>query len=321
MTSPQQNSLPPARRLTVAIVARHADEHLAATLESVAGLADEILILDAGANRGVSALAERFGAVVFSGAWTDDFSAAYNHLAGQATGHWVLWLEPGERLAAEDCEPLRLFLRQPANFDKAYTLLVIAPAAPGQISREQVAQIRLAPNRSSTRHVGRARPSMRASLEAANIPIEMLPWRIIRGESDSAQAEIERARRELRLIDLEISDVGARRICSWRGPKPWLAWAITAPWPCLPRRVTRPSAVRPLSAKPTMACLPRWATTPRPARRSPKSASKRSPFFRSTPNCSAPWAVICNRKTGSIWPNRRAPPHFNMDASILWRGM
>src|SRR5262249_39350665 len=41
---------------------------------------------------------EELGAKVFAFAWDDDFSAGRNFTIGQATGDWILWMNPDEEV-------------------------------------------------------------------------------------------------------------------------------------------------------------------------------------------------------------------------------
>ena len=51
------------------------------------------------AARKTAEIARSAGARVLSVPWRHDFAAARNHLLARLTGHWILWLEPGERVA------------------------------------------------------------------------------------------------------------------------------------------------------------------------------------------------------------------------------
>src|SRR5687767_14785218 len=86
------------RRLSIAIVTRDAADELAETLESVRGIADEIIVADTSAGDETRDVAKSFDARVYTAAWHEDFSALRNYTAQFCAGDFILWLDAGERL-------------------------------------------------------------------------------------------------------------------------------------------------------------------------------------------------------------------------------
>src|SRR5579884_4106366 len=84
--------------LSVCLVTRNEEQNLPRVLRSVAGLADEVVVADTGSTDRTAAVATELGARVHEFAWDDDFAAARNFALDQATGDWVLWLNPDEEL-------------------------------------------------------------------------------------------------------------------------------------------------------------------------------------------------------------------------------
>ena len=196
-------------RLSVVILARNAQDHLSPTLESIESLADEIVLVDTGSNDRTGEIGRQFGAKVIERPWIDDFGKMRTNARSHATGEWILWLDAGERLTREGAASLRAFLDTEADRAKAYMLLVVVPPAPGAIAGEQVGRIRLVPNRADLRFEGRVREQIRPSIETAGLTIEGLPWRILRGTREhDPQVKIERAQRDLKLVEQEIQDYG-----------------------------------------------------------------------------------------------------------------
>jgi tetratricopeptide (TPR) repeat protein len=170
----------PGQHLSVAIVARNDEAVLAETIESVRELADEIVVLDAGSADGTAELAASLGARVVTPVWQHDWSAARNHLLARLTGHWVLWLDPGERVDAESAAELRRFVDREANRNLGYQILVeLPPASPGA-SPEEAAMLRLVPNRPQVRFSGRVRESVLPALASAGMKLARAPGRIHR---------------------------------------------------------------------------------------------------------------------------------------------
>jgi len=201
--------LPQEPRLTVALVVRDAEDLLSLTLDSVRFIADEILVVDTGSTDRTRAIAVEAQAKVMSLLWNDDFSAPRNLAMAHATGDWILWLDAGETLSADAAQGIKLFLREQANNQTAYMLMVsVAPEYPAG-SREQVGRIRLIPNFHALRFEGRIRERIHESLTANNLQLATLPWAIERSAHEHDQlVRSRKARRDLRLAELEMKNVG-----------------------------------------------------------------------------------------------------------------
>jgi tetratricopeptide (TPR) repeat protein len=195
--------------LSVAIIVRNAEQALAETLESIAGLADEIVIVDTGSTDDTLQVAAATKARVFSQPWQDDFSAARNFAASQCTNPWILWLDAGERLSASAAAGLKQFVAQDAAAGTAYMLVIRLPVQGGEIAAEQIGQIRLVPNDPRIQFTGRVRETLIPALNAARIQVEGLPFRIERGrrEHDSSLKQ-RRAKRNIQLAELEMREGG-----------------------------------------------------------------------------------------------------------------
>ena len=83
-------------RLSLAMIVRDAAEPLADTLESMQGVADEIVIVDTGSTDDTREIARRYGAKVVDFRWVDSFAAARTESLRHATGDWILWLDADE---------------------------------------------------------------------------------------------------------------------------------------------------------------------------------------------------------------------------------
>ena len=85
-------------RLSVCMIVRNEESRLAAAIESVRAVADEIIVTDTGSTDNTIDLARSLGARVETFAWCDDFAAARNACAVHARGEWILWLDADEKL-------------------------------------------------------------------------------------------------------------------------------------------------------------------------------------------------------------------------------
>lgn len=84
--------------LAVCIIARNEAHTLPRCLDSIAGIASQVVVVDTGSDDDTIAIAEHFGAEVYRFAWQDDFAAARNESLRHARQPWVLVLDADERL-------------------------------------------------------------------------------------------------------------------------------------------------------------------------------------------------------------------------------
>jgi glycosyltransferase involved in cell wall biosynthesis len=70
---------------------------LSGCLDSLAGLVDEVVLVDTGSADATPQIAAARGARVLHLPWGDDFAAARNHALDQAHGRWVLSVDADER--------------------------------------------------------------------------------------------------------------------------------------------------------------------------------------------------------------------------------
>lgn len=198
------------RGLCVAVIARNAASLVHDTLASVRAIASEIILLDTGSTDTTPEAAALGGARVVRHLWDDNFAAARNALLPHVRSPWILWLDAGETLLPEDATLLQQFVQQYADDSHAYFLRIATPPAAGQIGGEQIARLRLHSNRPGLIFHGRVRESLQRSLSAFNIQLEHLPLTIHRGTQEhNPQVKAERAQRNIRLADLQITQRGA----------------------------------------------------------------------------------------------------------------
>lgn len=86
-------------RLTLCLIARDEEQMLPGCLASVAGVVDEVVLVDTGSTDRTVDIARAAGATVLVRPWDDDFSAPRNLGIEHAHGDWVLVLDADERLA------------------------------------------------------------------------------------------------------------------------------------------------------------------------------------------------------------------------------
>ncbi|GAC1633375.1 MAG: glycosyltransferase family 2 protein [Candidatus Acidiferrum sp.] len=85
-------------RISVCMITKNEEKHLARALQSVAGVADEVIVVDCGSTDRTQEIAQQHGAKVFHRQWTD-FGDQRNYAAGQATSDWIFALDADEALS------------------------------------------------------------------------------------------------------------------------------------------------------------------------------------------------------------------------------
>lgn len=101
---------PAPQRISLCMIVRDEEEHLARCLRSVEGVVDEIVVVDTGSADRTVEIAESFGARVLREEWRGDFAAPRNTAIDAATGDWILVLDADEELV--DGHALRDLVRQ-----------------------------------------------------------------------------------------------------------------------------------------------------------------------------------------------------------------
>ena len=84
--------------LSAALIVRDEEAVLAECLESLQGLADEIVVVDTGSLDASVEIARAYGAEILHMQWQDDFSAARNVGLDRLRGQWVLYIDADERV-------------------------------------------------------------------------------------------------------------------------------------------------------------------------------------------------------------------------------
>src|SRR5262249_27219816 len=88
-------SAPPTTpaRVSLCMIVKHEERHLATCLQSVHDLVDEMILVDTGSTDRTKDIAREFGAKVIDFTWQDSFAAARNASLKHATSDWILWLD------------------------------------------------------------------------------------------------------------------------------------------------------------------------------------------------------------------------------------
>ncbi|MFM8473571.1 MAG: glycosyltransferase [Candidatus Kapaibacterium sp.] len=111
--------------LSLCMIVKNEEHSLRECLESVRGVADEIVIVDTGSTESTIAIAQEFNAAVGHFAWIGDFAAARNEALKMCTGEWILYLDADERLTDASRAGLPTLLRSlPASAGAAMCTII-----------------------------------------------------------------------------------------------------------------------------------------------------------------------------------------------------
>ena len=117
------STVAPLGLLSVCLIVKDEEAMLGACLESVAGVADEVVVYDTGSTDRTVEIARSMGARVIEGYWDDSFSRARNAALSLACGTWVLSLDADERLLG-NFEALRAQIADVRSEIEAYLIAI-----------------------------------------------------------------------------------------------------------------------------------------------------------------------------------------------------
>ena len=88
--------------ISLCMIVKNEEAYLARALKSVAGLVDEIIIVDTGSTDRTREIASGFTSKVCSFPWKDDFSDARNYSFSQASMDYCMWMDADDILEEKE---------------------------------------------------------------------------------------------------------------------------------------------------------------------------------------------------------------------------
>src|SRR5262245_23573137 len=144
-------------RLTACFLTRNEEANIARALQSVAAVADEMLVVDTASTDKTAAIAAQLGADVRQFDWHEDFAAGRNFALAQARGDWLLWMNADEELLPPSHADLASALAKDDVFGYFVTLQnLVAGDRPDLFT--ETADLRLFRRRPDARFIGRLHP-------------------------------------------------------------------------------------------------------------------------------------------------------------------
>lgn len=150
--------------LSLCMIVKNEERILARCLDSVQGLAGEIIVVDTGSTDQTPAIAASYTAQVIPFDFTFiDFAAARNHALSRASGRWILMLDADETLDSAAAPTIERLVAQDEN--AGYFLERHNHSSDSeQSTRDYV--VRLFPNRPNYRYRGRVHETIDVSIQA-----------------------------------------------------------------------------------------------------------------------------------------------------------
>src|SRR5262249_28493259 len=137
----------PRPKVSLCMIVKNEEGHLADCLNSVADLVGEIVVVDTGSTDRTKEVAAACGARVFDFAWVDSFAAARNESLRPASGAWILWLDADERLDEANRAKLRALLGRLGEENACYLMRQLSALEVAPHAAAAVDQVRLFRNR------------------------------------------------------------------------------------------------------------------------------------------------------------------------------
>ena len=148
-------------QVSLSMIVRNEEQNLPACLGQVAGLVDEIVVVDTGSTDRTREVAAGFGKVIGCSSfhrWIV-LPAARNESLRHCTGNWILWLDADDRLDEANRAKLKRLLKGLGTENAAYVMQCLCLPCPGETPR--LSSIR---GCSSIMPIALAIPGARASL-------------------------------------------------------------------------------------------------------------------------------------------------------------
>ena len=194
--------------ISVCLIVHHDGLHLPRAMESVKAVADELIVVVAGADDSALKAAAQCGARAVATPWNSDLSAVWNAAVEMAGGDSIFLMESDEWLLPQCI----MEIRRCATADDALGFFitredVLDEAQPENLSLMR--HLRLFRRRSDARFVGRCHPDFSPPLPqiAQQINKKISPSAVVLRHDGYAGAQrMARLRQDAALLELELSD-------------------------------------------------------------------------------------------------------------------
>lgn len=98
--------------VSVCIIAKNEEKYIEKCLQKISEYGFEIVVTDTGSTDKTKEIAQKYADKVIDFVWIDDFSAARNFCAAQASNNWILALDCDEYVEHIDLSSLRIIMQK-----------------------------------------------------------------------------------------------------------------------------------------------------------------------------------------------------------------
>jgi glycosyltransferase involved in cell wall biosynthesis len=180
------------------MIVKNEEKYLRDCLESVKGVADEIILVDTGSTDNTLNIASEYGAKIFHFKWINDFAAARNFSLENCSGDWILYLDADERLAAKSIRQLK---KLTSNKDKTAYYCQVCSIDEVNNRPSIMSYVRLFPNDKALRFEGAIHEQIEFSLKQNKIKISNSPIEISHiGYNLTTEGLAAKAKRNLEIL-------------------------------------------------------------------------------------------------------------------------
>ncbi|HQY89409.1 MAG TPA: glycosyltransferase family 2 protein, partial [Tepidisphaeraceae bacterium] len=196
-------------RLSVCIIAKNEAGRIERTLQSVADVADQIIVVDSGSTDATVEIATRAGAQIVHHVWSDDFAAARNAAIPHINCKWVFWIDADEHLHPNSRDELRQLVQRD---DALAATTVRRDYITGKGERQFAAThlLRLMRADCGIGWTGRCheQPDPPVNELAEKLGLKLLPSRIVLDHDADyfGPGRIQKQKRNARLLEMEINE-------------------------------------------------------------------------------------------------------------------
>lgn len=193
-----------AKTLGVVMIVKNEAKNLPALFESIADVADEVVVVDTGSTDGTLGVCRSWGVTVIHDPWRHDFSRARNRGIQAATARYLLWLDADDRLPGEARAELSRMRDEvlPKEGRRAYLMPVQNVDAQGEVF-DTFLQTRLFPRLAGARFVNRVHEQITDSLKALDVELVRTEIAVRHTGYSSPEVVREKGLRNLQLLQAE----------------------------------------------------------------------------------------------------------------------
>jgi glycosyltransferase involved in cell wall biosynthesis len=187
--------------LSVCMIVKNEAKNLPRLLDSIKGLADEVIIVDTGSTDNTVEIAQRYDAKTYCFEWCDDFSAARNESLKYATKDCILWLDADDEISNEEHIKIMNDLRRYKN---AGFFLKLKNIQEDNINESL--QLRIFPNRRGIIFEGRVHEQALRSVQRNGIPTYSSDAVILHYGYKDAECVVEKFKRNREILEKELKE-------------------------------------------------------------------------------------------------------------------